>query len=390
MASGCTLLVVKARAFVGVVAVASALVVGCSLLTSLDGLSGGSEVDGGKSSEGGGGGAETGTTDGAAGDGASDGTAATSTFILAAGGATPDVYESDVYVSRVAADGSLGTWVTAASLPGPRSKAALAVSGSRLFLTGGDAPSVGLTDTTFTTTFGADTVSSWASTTKLPSVLFRHGSFEYLGDVYLVGGSDPSVRTAVLRATPAADGTLGSFRPELSLPTPRASAGVVRSNDHVYVIAGEEPPPGGGTTVATAGAWVGPLDSAGSVTEWRSVAPLPFTTIQPGIAATASHVYVSGGYASTSFTSVVSAPIAADGSLASWTAVSPTLIGRAGHRMVATGGHLYVVGGTDTGGVATASVEVADILADGTLGAFRQTTPLPAARAFMVVTAIDR
>ncbi len=360
---------------------------------SLDGLSSGTAAGdgGGPSGDGGPGLPDGSTLDGsieAAGDGSPPGT--TATFIVAAGGADAQSDRAEVYVTRVAADGSLGPWMTGPSLVGGRSKAALAVRGSTLYFTGGDnAPAVGITDAVCTSTFGVETLGTWSSSSVMPSVLFRHGSFEFLGDIYLVGGSDPSIRSAVLRSTPASDGTLGPFRTELSLPSQRASAGVVRSGNHVYVVAGELPQSGGGTAPSAAG-WLGALGSDGSITAWTDLAALPFTTIQPGIAATASHVYVSGGYASGSFAAVVMAPIAADGSLASWTPTSPLLVGRAGHRMVVVGAHIYAIGGVDGADVPMASVEVADLAANGTVSAFRQTTPLPAARGFMSVAVVER
>ena len=63
--------------------------------------------------------------------------------------------------------------------------------------------------------------------------------------------------------------------------------------------------------------------------------------------------------------------------LSSWSATSTLNTARAGHSAVAYSGYLYVLGGGDADSLRIDSVEYAAINADGSLGAFAETTALP-------------
>ncbi len=71
-----------------------------------------------------------------------------------------------------------------------------------------------------------------------------------------------------------------------------------------------------------------------------------------------------------------------------WQSGAPLAQGRAGAALVAAQGHLYLLGGVD-GHRYLNSVERAPILADGRIGPWQPTTPLPAPRGFADAVVVD-
>jgi N-acetylneuraminic acid mutarotase len=95
------------------------------------------------------------------------------------------------------------------------------------------------------------------------------------------------------------------------------------------------------------------------------------------------YLYVSGGQqAASTFTNTVEyAPLNADGSIGTWTASANTVTtARYGHVSAAYNGKLYVVGGGSATNVALGDVKYATINANGTIGAFTDTTATTANR----------
>ncbi len=114
---------------------------------------------------------------------------------------------------------------------------------------------------------------------------------------------------------------------------------------------------------------------------------IPTESLTPGRFAHAAvarngRLYVFGGQVSdTATTDVVQmASVMPDGNLTSWSETTRLPAARGGHASVGTDGHVYVLGGCCTGGQQVADVFYAPILADGTLGTWASTTPLPSAR----------
>jgi len=91
-----------------------------------------------------------------------------------------------------------------------------------------------------------------------------------------------------------------------------------------------------------------------------------------GIAGVPGYLYTVTG------TSAEVAPIFVDGSVGSWTVTSSLNFARAYGRTLATASNVYVAGGWPPGqpGSNTATVEVASILPDGSLGPWAYTSPM--------------
>lgn len=108
---------------------------------------------------------------------------------------------------------------------------------------------------------------------------------------------------------------------------------------------------------------------------WTAERAMPRPASTFGAAAYGGHVYVGGGYdGSHSSKSVYVAEIGADGHLGAWQETTPFERARCQNAMVAARGYVYVLGGYECGGVALADVQVAKIQPDGTLGPWRPTS----------------
>jgi hypothetical protein len=128
-------------------------------------------------------------------------------------------------------------------------------------------------------------------------------------------------------------------------------------------------------------------------TAWRDATPLPearawaaAVAAGPGnsVVASAGEVYVLGGLdpAGAPTSGVYRAAVAADGTLGAWSPTAPLPAARAGHGAVVFHGRVYVAGGSGADGRPAADVWSARIQPDGTLGAWTALAALPAPVAF--------
>lgn len=119
-----------------------------------------------------------------------------------------------------------------------------------------------------------------------------------------------------------------------------------------------------------------PAPTGGSVGSWASTAA--FTTARYDCAVTTynGYIYMTGGRdASTVLSDVQYAPLNADGTVGSWVATTGMLGPQYRHALVAYNGYLYTLGGgVNLGTGSVDDVEYAPINADGTLGAWAQTS----------------
>ena len=144
--------------------------------------------------------------------------------------------QSAVYYSVVGANGTLGTWNSTTALPAAvafHSAVVATPSNSRItalgyvYVLGGstDAAGTQASTTVYRGTIAADgTIGAWASAGTLPAPLHSFGAAIFLGNLYIWGGATTNnapVATAY-RSTIDASGNLGAWKAETSLPSARA------------------------------------------------------------------------------------------------------------------------------------------------------------------------
>lgn len=216
--------------------------------------------------------------------------------------------------------------------------------------------------------------------TPLPDQYHLHGLAESNGYLYHTGGLSGTVGVAGGRKTLYAKleaASLGAWLAGPDLPEVSFSHASASHNGTLYLVGGQRFRPGFG---------VGPSDTVyhsklgadGAPGPWVGATPLPKPAFFLNVAIWGGRLYVTGGWNGAGLLpDVYSAPVQADGSLGAWRAETPLPEGVYTHAAAAEG-TLYVLGGVVSGG-SEVSNEVlrAPIGADGALGAWTQTTPLP-------------
>jgi MYXO-CTERM domain-containing protein len=197
-----------------------------------------------------------------------------------------------------------------------------------------------------------------------------HTSVAYNGFLYVIGGESPASHNDVLFA-PITLGAVGAFTATTSFTTPRYYHASVAYNGYLYVIGGAD-----GLGSVLSDVQFAPIHADGTLGTFSQTTPIPTARDHHAGVAYKGYLYILGGYSGPSGLSDVQvAPFRADGTLGDFTSTTPLPAGRWGHTSVAHDGHLYVIGGGTTG--IFSDVQMASVNADGTLGAFTATTPLP-------------
>ncbi|MDE2490567.1 MAG: fibronectin type III domain-containing protein [Elusimicrobia bacterium] len=208
-------------------------------------------------------------------------------------------FSSAVYYSHANADGTLGPWQKGPDLPDADFYGSAVVYNGTLYLSGGrDAPNTPFaTSNVYYSKLNADgSLSAWqTASSPMPGGLWLHGAQAAQGRLYVAGGityaplPDNQVTNAVFSAPIGADGDLGVWRAESSLPTGLAGHGLVLRHGVLYTVAGEEPvyP---SVSVHQAG-----INPDGTLSPWTSAASLPVAVYLHGSAAAGEDVYSLGG-----------------------------------------------------------------------------------------------
>lgn len=226
-------------------------------------------------------------------------------------------------------------------------------------------------------------LTKWMPATPLPAGRdYNHQHAAFVGDtLYLIGGYASGEQDVVYRAT-ASDGVLGSWTQTAPLSAPRAVGDVVTIGNRIYVVGGAN---GGG---AQSSVYVGEAaEATGDIASWSPVSPLPEPRKAHAAAAANGYLYAFGGgdTLNTRQTTVFYASVRADGSLGVWQPSEPLPAPRANLGGVAARGYLYAIGGDDADVSGHATVWYAALDPDdGHVGPWIATTSLPTARTSLV------
>ena len=232
----------------------------------------------------------------------------------------------------------------------------------------------------------AGTVGSWTSSTALPALRSWHVSVAYNGFVYAIGGMDGFSNVGDVFVAPLnANGSVGAWTSTTALPSARRIPTSVAYNGFLYVIAGDS------NTARESAVLVAPINTDGTLGSWTATTALPTGLAGPTSVAYNGFLYVLGGN-NTSFsvsTEVLFAPIHADGSIGNWNTSSPLPTGCDLHASVAYNGYIYAMGGEINSGDVLADVVVAPLNANGSVGTWTSTTPLTSGRVGLVSAAYN-
>ena len=159
------------------------------------------------------------------------------------------------------------------------------------------------------------------------------------------------------------------------MPAPRELHVLLARGTFVWILTGYD-----STTETSSGdGWVTDVAADGSLGPFRPVMGIPDGGGRDTAAGavTDTHVYLVGGSGSDPGRVLASRYASSDGDLEGWIEPGQLVEPRRGHAVVEVDGRLYAIGGMDDDSALLASIEVADIMPDGSLSAWRETTPLP-------------
>ena len=288
----------------------------------------------------------------------------------ACGPGTPANYTNDTRYAQVAADGTPGAWTTTNAFTTGRALFCSAVHNGIAYVAGG-APSATsgtalLTDVQMAAINANGTLGNWTSAGTLPSGRQQHACAAFNGHFYVTGGNDSSTSSqnplaTVLEATINPNGTLGTFTPRTALPQTRYVHRAVAYGGSLYVAGGRV----GGISV-DGGVLVAPINADGSLGSWRPTGSLTPVRSYLSLAAGDGHLYVAGGLTSMAgqvLTAVQGAPILSTGDLGAFTDAPGLPAVRHVGAMVLLGSRLYFIDGND-GSNGVTSVFVSPLLTD--------------------------
>lgn len=206
-----------------------------------------------------------------------------------------------VYVSGVNPDGTLSGWQPVTALPNMLAAHSAAVSGERIYVTGGVERAAGATASVYSAPVNQDgTLGAWRGELSMPAPVFGHRSFARGGRLFAVGGFNApalygaggappaGVSSAVYAAPINPDGTLGAWTPQPSLPSGLAFYGLAVAEKSVYLLGGFD----GGVTNAV---YFAPFTAAGTLGAWQPLHALPQNLVAPAAAASGEFLYSIGG-----------------------------------------------------------------------------------------------
>lgn len=230
--------------------------------------------------------------------------------------------------------------------------------------------------------------------TRLPQGRHMHGAAVVGDNLFVIGGAvDPEGYTNdVIVAPILSNGDIGNWRPTTPLPDVRVYIGnsTVVHGQTIYVAGGNLRSPGNPPKDAAERAKMINLSARnvlyatvaldGTIAEWKASADFPGPALQCGTAvAGATHLYVIGGAddANKPQNAVYRAAFNADGSLGPWSISTPLPYGLWFHGSALLGGRVFVWAGRDDKSAHRAETWAATVLADGSLGSWMEQPALP-------------
>ena len=208
-------------------------------------------------------------------------------------------FSKALFYAKANPDGTLGAWQRGPDLPAPAFFSAAAVADGVIYISGGrddSATSFVRRDVYFSRLNADGSPGAWqVSASPLPGGLWLHASEAAAGRLYVAGGVtyDPfprdQITNSVFSAPIAADGTLGAWVSEASLPLGLAGHGLRERHGVLYTIGGQEPDWPSVSVHASA------LASDGTLSAWTDSDPLPLSLYMHGSAVGGDTLYAVGG-----------------------------------------------------------------------------------------------
>ena len=163
-------------------------------------------------------------------------------YVYVMGGYTGSSELATVYYAQLT-NGVIGAWNTTTSLPSARQLATSAVNNGYVYILAGSTSGTAQTSVNFAPINANGTLGTWYTATSLPAARAAATTVISNGYIYEVtGGATPSctpdgTNTAYYAAING-DGTIGSWTSGATVPDTRYGAGAVAWGSHLYIVGG--------------------------------------------------------------------------------------------------------------------------------------------------------
>lgn len=280
-------------------------------------------------------------------------TFASGDFVYAGGGVIYDTMQLLQSIERapVAADGSLGSWEDAGVLPARTAGSTVAQVGRIVVVAGGYRPGPRLSKDTEWGALGDDgAFVAWVAGPQLSVTRFHAASATHGDSVYVAGGltGNNTVNTDVVERSVVDPVTgPGAWQVVTPLPQPRSHHAMVEHGGALYVI--------GGLTGNPSGAYTDRLEvlrasiaADGTLGAWEVVSMLPAAVGTHAAFVFANRLYVAAGVQGmTTLDKVRRAEFLDGGALGPWEDAPPLPFARAHvHHVAVVKGHAVLTGGS--------------------------------------------
>lgn len=304
------------------------------------------------------------------------------------------VDQGDGALALAAQANSPGTWERLPSLPARLVSFAAVAAKGHLFVIGGLSYETAYQHHVYSAPIQDDgLLGRWVEVAQLPQALRAHAAVVANDHVFVLGGlNNYGLQSTVFSARINDDGTLDSWSTLPNLPVPLSVHAAVSAHGYIYVLGGRTAIDPALVSDAIYRARVG---AHGTLGEWETLPTrLPLPSQWHVAVAACNHLYLIGGADTTSERShIFRAPIQADGSLGAWSPTNPLPKTLITHAAVAARGGILVTGGWSSGDpvfVSQKQVYWAPLNQDCSLGDWLEASPLPYATDTHVLVATDR
>lgn len=231
-------------------------------------------------------------------------------------------------------------WYVGTPMPEARSLLCAVAGQGRLYAIGGSLMGTEQTTVWFASIAGDGALSSWTSTTALPTPTRWHACAldPTTESVYVIGGDLGLTAKAVVLRAPITSTGLGAWVTQPPLPSGRRGLGAAVIGGHLYAIGGEQ---ADGFQLRDT-VFVAPISNDGSLGTWTTSTALPMPDYMFGTAVAGNTVYLTGGY---NDGKRVHHAIAGAQDLGPYTGGPDLPETRERHVSVAVDDHLFVMGG---------------------------------------------
>lgn len=208
-----------------------------------------------------------------------------------------------VEYATIDSDGSIGTWLPAASMTANRAHFGVAVYGGKLYALGGLSSNTGTPTSTveYAPISNDCSLGSWQPTVAMTATHAGNRAFAANGYLYNTGDVTGAMSNSVQYAPIGSNGSLGNWTTASSLNRGRGDHAVLASTQtgYVYALGGMTAAPYSRTVERAA------LNSNGTLGNWTLLTDMPASSEDMAFAQANGRIYILGGYSSGITTTVL-------------------------------------------------------------------------------------